>query len=77
MIRRYKVVKDSLSHWINQRNVSFVTLDRGRLSVVVYVKFSGRGAARLARYSGGVEVVGSNPVAPTMIFTPDTSDCLC
>ena len=27
---------------------------------------SGRGAARLARYSGGVEVVGSNPVAPTI-----------
>lgn len=29
---------------------------------------SGRGAAWLARYSGGVEVVGSNPVAPTNHF---------
>ena len=27
---------------------------------------SGRGAVWLARYTGGVEVAGSNPVAPTV-----------
>ncbi len=42
---------------------------------------SGRGAAWLARYTGGVEVAGSNPVAPTFWegrFLPAcfVSDCL-
>ena len=44
----------------------------GLLITVIFLydifEISGRGAARLARYSGGVEVVGSNPVAPTIFL---------
>jgi hypothetical protein len=48
-----------------------LSLDRVRRALAIGDKCdiiavsSGRGAARLARYNGVVEVVGSNPTAPT------------